>query len=753
MRRKFFLVILFILLFSSLCNSNTFSDGIEFFKKRKYNQAIKSFEKFLKENPERIETYYYLGYCYYNLKNYDRAEKNFITFLKNPERVKNNYKIKRAADMMYYIYRREKKWDRIINLGKDIIEKMKSAKGFEKYIRSIKNQIAGAYYNKGSTYFWRKNYKKAKENFIEAKQFNPVATYIRARLGECFFREGNKEKAREEFLYVLKKEKNNWYFVMNSAYFLINLGVDLEKLKKEKFTDLSEKFIDSYILLLKNDKKGFDILAGIEKEKKAKGEITFNSLRRIYPEINNKTDKYYIAFIKRYPFSKRNEWIIRAFWRTFRNDREKIDKIKKEISEIIDEKVEENKSNSEVGKLLYLKVKIEYERQMETEEGLKTLVSKYAEIIKKHPENKFNTRILKDISSILKDKLKDYEKAIFYLHKLSQKGDINSLIDLSDCYSETGKYEKAEEALSEYLEKKKGDVKGKIKLAFLYLKEGKVDEGMKILEELKEKIPENYGNEIRNKKDEYRKVEGEYRGKDMGFIEITKIKNYFTDYISLDKKTPIISREEKNFETGYISENKKKKNITVKFISEIKPSLSDPETIFIDKSGKWIGEWDGTLTATKSEWYKVLPFKVIYRWKEEKENIVRVERILKENGDEKTMEINISLPDNNWDMEIKISRWVLRNIKIKPEPNEKYSSSILYRIKDKNFKIILEGNNIRTYPEIILRKKEQTDEFELKKPVISFNNDIFEIKNDNCSFYNVKFFNEKIFTLAEKRIE
>jgi len=132
---------------------------------------------------------------------------------------------------------------------------------------------------------------------------------------------------------------------------------------------------------------------------------------------------------------------------------------------------------------------------------------------------------------------------------------------------------------------------------------------------------------------------------------------------------------------------------------------------------------------------------------------VRVERILKENGDEKTMEINISLPDNNWDMEIKISRWVLRNIKIKPEPNEKYSSSILYRIKDKNFKIILEGNNIRTYPEIILRKKEQTDEFELKKPVISFNNDIFEIKNDNCSFYNVKFFNEKIFTLAEKRIE
>ena len=753
MKRKIFLIVISILFFNSLCNGDTFSQGLKFLRERKFNQAIKSFEKSLKENPQNINIHYYLGYCYYNLKNYEKAEKNFITFLENPERVKNSYKIKRAIEMLYHIYRRERKWDRIINLGKDIIEKMGSEKGFEKYVGLIKDQVAYAYYNKGSAYFWKRNYKKAKENFIEAKQFNPEATYIRNRLGECFFREGEKEKAKKEFLYVLEKEKNNWFIVVNSAYFLLSSGIDFEKLKKEKFTALSEKIVNSHILLLKNDKKGFDILAGIEKEKRTKGEITFNSLRRIYPEINNKTDEFYIEFIKRYPFSRKNGWILRTFYRRFRRDRDKIEKLKSEIRKIIDEKVEENKSNPEVVKLLYLKVKMEYEEQMETEEGLKNLVSKYDEIIKKYPESKFNTIILREISSILKDKLMDYEKCIFYLDKLSQRGDLNSLLALSDCYSEIGKYEKAEEVLSRYLEKKEEDVKGKIKLAFLYLKEGKVDEGMKIFEDLKEKIPENYREEIDKKKEEYRKVEDKYRGKDVGFIEITEIKRYFTDYISLDEKTPVISRQEKNFDIGYISKNRKEKNFIAKFTSEINPSLSEPETIFIDKNGRWIGEWEATLTAAEFEWYKILPFKVIYKWKEEKENIVKVERILKENGDEKIIEINIFLPDNNWDMKIKIPRWFLKNIKIKPEPDEKHSSAILYRIKDKNFKVILEGTGMRTYPEIILRKKEEIDEYELEKSVINFKNETFEIKDNDCPFYNVKFFNEKIYNLAEKRIE
>jgi len=753
MKKKFFFVIVCILFFSSLCNGITFSEGIKFFQKRKYNQAIKSFEKSLKESPEKVETYYYLGYCYYTLKNYNKAEKNFITFLKNPEKVKDNYKIKRTLDMLYYIYRRKKEWDKIIDLNTHIFEKMKNDKKFKKYISSIKNQIAYAYYNKGSSYFWRQNYEKAEGELIKAKQFNPDATYIRGRLGECLFKKGEKEKAKEEFLYVLKREKNNWYLIVTSAYYLLNSGVDLEKLKKEELTDLPEKIITSYIFLLKNDKKGFDILVGVEKEKKAKGEITFNSLRKIYPEINNKTVDYYIEFIKRYPFSRRNEWILRTIYRSFRRDKDRIEELKKEISKIIDEKVEENKNNPEVGKLVYLKVKMEYEGEIETEERLRNLVSKYEEIIEKYPESKFNTRILREISSILKDKLKDYKKCIFYLDKLSQKGDINCLLDLSDCYSEIGEYEKAEESLFRYLEEKKGDVKGKIKLAFLYLKEGRVDEGMRIFEKLEGKIPEDYREEIKNKKEEYRKVEDKYRGKDMGFIEITEIKRYFTDYISLDEKIPVISRQEKNFEIGYISENKKKKNFIVKFISEIKPSLSEPETIFIDKNGKWIGEWEGILTATEFEWYKILPFEVIHRWKEKRENIVKVERILKENNNEKTMEINISLPDNNWNMEIKISRWILRNIKIKPEPDEKYSSSILYRIKDKNFKVILEGTGMRTYPEIILRKKEQIKEYELGKSVINFKNETFEIKNDDCTFYNMKFFNERIFNLAEKRIE
>ncbi len=753
MRRKIFLIVISILFFNSLCNGNTFSKGIKFFRKKKYNQAIKSFEKSLKENPEKVETYYYLGHCYYNLKNYDKAEKNFITFLKNPEKAKDNYKIKRAVNMLYYIYRRERKWDKLIDLNTHLFEEMKSEKKFKKYISSIKNQIAYAYYRKGITYFRRKNYKKAKENFIKAKQFNPEATYIRERLGECFFKEGEKEKAKEDFLYVLKREKNNWYLIVNSAYYLLNSGVDLEKLKKEKLTDLSEKIITSYIFLLKNDKKSFDILAGVEKGRKTKGEITFNSLRKIYPKISDKTVDYYIEFIERYPFSKRNDWILRTIYRSFRRDRDRIEKLKKEISKIIDEKVEENKNSPEVVKLVYLKVKVEYEEEIETEEGLRSLVSKYEEIIKKYPESKFNTIILKEISSILKDKLEDYKKCIFYLDKLSQKGDINCLLDLSDCYSEIGEYEKAEEFLSSYLEKKKGDIKGEIKLAFLYFKEGKVNEGMRIFEKLKEQIPEDYREEIKNKKEEYRKVEDKYRGKNMGFIEITEIKRYFTNYISLDEETPVISRQEKNFEIGYISKNKKEKNFIVRFISEIKPSLSEPETIFIDKNGKWIGEWEATLTPAEFEWYKILPFKVIHRWREERENIVKVKRILKENGDEKIIEINIFLPDNNWNMKIKIPRWVLANIKIKPEPDEKYSSSILYRIKDKNFKVVLEGASIRTYPEIILRKKKQINEYELEKSVINFEKETLEVKNDDCSLYNVKFFNERIFNLAEKRIE
>lgn len=752
MKKKIFLFLL-VLFFYRFCAGDDFSDGVRYFNKRKYRQALKLFKKSIKENPEKIEINYYLGYCYYNLRNYDKAEKPLEVFLKNSEKLKvrDYYKIKRASDMLNYIYKRRRKYKKMIQLNLYLIDRMKNKEKFKSYLPSLRASLAYAYYNSGNSYFWKRDYKKAEEYFLKAKNAYPEASYIRARLAECLLNLGKLKEAGEEAVYVLENENKSWYQVVGASHCFLSGGVDFEKVKEMegKFTDLSKKIINSYILLMNGDKSAFDKLYEVEKEKKTKGEITYNLLRKIYPEINPRTMDFYIEFFRKYPFSRRNEWTLDRIYSIFYRDKEKRDEIKKRIVKIIDEKIKENEKNPEVASLKYLRVKIYYQGQEETEEKLQEILKKYESIVEEYPESKIYKRILKEIASILKNKLLDYKNAGFYFDKLYQSGDINALIDLADCYTEEGKYKDAEKSISRYLEKKKGDVKGMMKLASLYLKEGKIDEGMDIIESMKGKVQEEYREKIRDIEKQYRQVGNNRKNK--GFIEITEVKKYLTNFVSLDEKTPVIFRNEKEIAIGFISGKREEKNFKINFISKNRPSLFEPDTVFTEINSMWAGQWEGTLISSSLNYYKILPFRIIYRWQEEKKNAVKVKRTIREKDGEKTIEVEVSLPDGNWDMEIMFSYWTLRNMKILPEPDERYKTSILYKIRKKNFKVTLTGKNVRVYPEIILKKRVLKKEYNTSTPVINAGESVFTV-NNIPGLYNVKFFEERIFDISLRRI-
>jgi tetratricopeptide (TPR) repeat protein len=140
--------------------------GIGLLKKRKYNKAIKSFQRAIDLSPDNTDLYYNIGNAFYMHKIYDEA----IELFEEVIRIDPEY---------YYAY---------IGLGIVLFAKKDYNSAIEKFEKAInlnpKNTIA--YFNKGVLFYYQKRYKEAIEAFEMSIGLDPTNIIAKANLAESY---------------------------------------------------------------------------------------------------------------------------------------------------------------------------------------------------------------------------------------------------------------------------------------------------------------------------------------------------------------------------------------------------------------------------------------------------------------------------------------------------------------------------------------------------------------------------------------
>ena len=142
-------------------------------------EQLVAYQMLVKDNPQDPRLQNSLGFCYYRIADYERAEQHYLKAL--------------ALDPTYSIAYN--------NLGVTCLKKDKSDMSkhyFEKAIRYDARNVK-AMYNLGVAYFKKGHYFKAIRCYLKAKKMD--AAYVKER--------GDNEKAKKEVNEALKKDPEN----------------------------------------------------------------------------------------------------------------------------------------------------------------------------------------------------------------------------------------------------------------------------------------------------------------------------------------------------------------------------------------------------------------------------------------------------------------------------------------------------------------------------------------------------------------
>ena len=142
-------------------------------------EQLVAYQMLVKDNPQDPRLQNSLGFCYYRIADYERAERHYLEAL--------------ALDPTYSVAYN--------NLGVTYLKKDKtdmSKHYFEKAIRYNAHNVK-AMYNLGVAYFKKGDYFKALRYYLKAKKMD--AAYVKER--------GDNEKAKKEVNEALKKDPEN----------------------------------------------------------------------------------------------------------------------------------------------------------------------------------------------------------------------------------------------------------------------------------------------------------------------------------------------------------------------------------------------------------------------------------------------------------------------------------------------------------------------------------------------------------------
>jgi tetratricopeptide (TPR) repeat protein len=753
-------LICFFLFLSSLflklnCEETVVEKAKEEFNKKNYKNVINILGKEEDKYRQNPELNYYVGVSYYNLKNTEKATsylENLIykTDFEKPPIIYDTLRI------LFEIYWKDRKIENVIQLGnyalkkfQDIIAKSTGA------LQIIKYNLCRAYNETGNNFFWSKNYQKAIENYILSLSHNPQDYYIRERLGESYYNISEYEKSKEQFLEVIKNEKNNWYILLLSVSFYREISDKEERsliLKSLPDNSLPCKIFktfenfDSGMI-----EEGFEILKDEEEKRKTDGDITFNIINRIFP-YDLKSSKVYMKFIKLYPSSSRNQWIINNLFNTISEENER--KILEEnLWSLLEELSRSGENKSTVVNLFMNVIERKFDKRLTTIEDYLEKINMFEKLFEKIDEDKNKEEIMKRIADNYM-KIDEYEKARENYRKIIELfGKENYYLQIAESYFKEGNIDEAERTVNNFLKKNPENENGKLLVAKIYLEKGEIKKGFEILKDIEATTKDkNIQKEIENLKNNF--FEMKDKSENLLYIIFRKTDLNSTRLIPEDKMV-FLNQLTKEIEFYPYSENERKTNFHLICKIDGMDFSSEPYVMINKGKDGFYLKWEGEIFIDKNDWKKKNVYKVIYPVEEIISNDfdLKYKNEIIENKFILSFEFNFK--EENWEISIKNFKVYDRPLKIDPVPSSEEVNLLSWKVDNKNFKIKIEypeNKNILFYFPEIEAKKKNVEEIFFKGGKNTFDIENFKLVIDNFIPKEIKIMQEniKIYNIKER---
>jgi len=737
------------------CEEKSLERAKSEFRKKNYLQVIKILED--EKNRENLEINFYLGISYYNVQNYEKA-KDLLENLIFKTETYDPYIINESLRVLFDIYLKDKKYNDLIKVGEYILKKIEKNPKFNSSLPLIKNNLSRAYGENGILNLRNRNFQEAIENFLISLNYNPQNLHSKVRLGEAYYNTGDYEKAKEQFIDVIKNEKNNWFilFLSISFYREISDKKEFESL----FSILNEKSL-SYKIMKSfqmfdsgNYEEGFEVLKEEEIKRNTNGDITFSIINKVFP-YDFSYSKIYLNFIKMYPESQKNNMIITNLLRAI-TDEENMKIFERQLEELFNEMFKDEKRKDTIVNLNITLIDAKFERRLVSIDDYIEKIKEYEKILERYGENKYKEEILKRIADLY-TRIENYKKAREIYKKLSEefkKEDYN--LRIAECYLKEGNLTEAKSIVESFTVKNKYNEKAQLLLAKIYIETGETEKGMVIVSDI-EKRTKNRDilMEIENIKSNIFEIKEPL--KNSVFITFRKIENNFTRFVP-PYKISFLNQISKELEFYPISNEKREFEFILKFNIEEINSTSEPYVMIDEKDGKFYYLWERKINTDETKTKQKNFYKVFYPVKETESTDFAFDGNIEVNDNKYILNLNFVFRENNWELRIKNYRNYGEPIQIEPLPQIQERNIIFWNVKDRNLNIKIvygENKNILYYfPEIEIKKlilneeiiekiyngKISVDNFELE--IKDFIPDTVKLTKENLKIYNFK---ERIF--------
>jgi tetratricopeptide (TPR) repeat protein len=762
MRMKVKIVIL-LLLILSIGNLNAekgmFEEGVNSFNKKDYSKTIEQLEKIADSSNTNLLIDYYLGLSYYYQKSYSKASAHLKDYLlKTP--LDNFQRIRDALTAFFTIQGIERIQEETIKMGNLYLEKIEGRKSFERLAGLIKNNLTNAYLVTGNQFFYRKDYKEAKEFFKQVLLFSPQSHSAIEKIAVSDYFMGLYDEAEKNLVFLLETEKKNWRLLSSSSYYLTEIKDPeddfLEKLAIKN--PAASGILKAYrYFKTGNYDKSFAALKKIEEGYNTDGEIMLDITRKI-GEPNFDAVRVYLLFVANYPLAKMNGYITGRVLVSIRGN-ENESEVKKELAGIIEKNIGECTVVAKLPELERLRVDVKFDNPGEREDLFRGKLAAYSEIVKKYPEGETAKNIMFNKAKMYTDKLGEHNKAISIFAELAAKNNYrNSSVELVKAHIQAKNYDTAIVLSKEFLKEHPENEQLTVLLGEALLANGETDESMTLLQKVYEKTPNIHTkNKLRSIFNNHEQI---IEKKDHGLtsfvtLTLTETESYFSNVPDIKEGFPPLKQRIKSINIHPFFAQKQKFPVTLELISPDKPSLSEPATIYKKDTEGYKLKWETELTASNNIWRKILPFRVIYPWQEEKHPEVQIFRRTVHSEKSMTVEIEIMLSPGIW--EIKVLNPVRggKITEVNPVPDFMDNTLVSYANVSGHMKLkmIYPPNSHITnyYPEVVVNKTDILENRLIDELSDEFRYNGIYIKGEikTGGLYVIRK-NEKIFTMAER---
>jgi len=713
MKKRVAVFLLLILLCSGLRpEDNPFDRGVAFFKEKNYPKAIEELEKVVDDRDTNLLIGYYLGLSFYYQKNYKDASAHLKYYLLNTP-LDNFQTINNALSTLFTVQRINRTSEEIIEIGELYLEKIKGKKSFERLTKLIGNNLSNAYLALGNQSFYRKDYKEAKELYTKALLFNPESHNVIERIAVSNYSLSLYEEAEKDLVYLLESEVKNWWLLSSSAYYLTEIkkpeGAFIEGLTAKN--PAASSILRSYVDFKEGSyEASFAAVQKAEEKYNTGGEIIFNIISRVR-EPNFDASRVYTLFIKNYPLSKRNEYVVTRLLAINRG-REDKEGLKKELMDIIRKNISGCGAAERLPGLEKMLADVEFDNPDEGESLFRGKLSAYSDIIKRYPEGETTKSIIFEAAKIYADKLGEYDRAISMFEELAGKSNYrNSSVELVRTHIRAENYGSAVALSREFLKERPDDEQLKMLLGEALLENGDTDEGIRFLQSLYEKTHNtNTKKRMLSIFDSYEKIAVK---EDIGldsfvFLSIDETESYFSNLPDIRGNLLLLGQKIKSMGIHPFSVKRQALPLVVEVHSQDKPSLVEPCTLYIKEREGYRIKWEGEVAASDDRWRKISPYRVIYPWYEEKKPDIQVSRRSINDDKNMTVEIEMVLSPGIWKIKILNPSRGGRFTEVEPAPDLMDNSLISYTGVSKllRVKIVYPLNPaiVNYYPEVVISK-------------------------------------------------